>query len=214
MIKNVAILTDKNSWFLPYTIKLCNILKKNELNVEVYNDHESIKTPKDVVLILSYFKIIPENFLKKNKYNLVVHESDLPQGRGWAPLFWQILEGKNNIPIVLFEATKNADEGKIYIKDYIELTGDELNTEIRSKQAEKTIELCIKFLENNEKIYGYEQKGKPTYYPKRTPDDSELDINKSIREQFNLLRIVNNENFPAFFYYKGNKYSLKIYKED
>ena len=35
---------------------------------------------------------------------------------------------------------------------------------------------------------------------KRTPADSEIDPGKSILEQFNLLRIVDSERYPAFFY--------------
>lgn len=47
--------------------------------------------------------------------------------------------------------------------------------------------------------------GKESFYPKRSPKDSELDINKSLNEQFNLLRIASNEDFPAFFYKDGKK---------
>jgi len=50
-----------------------------------------------IVFILGYHKIIKKEYLKNNKYNIVVHESDLPKGKGWVPLFWQILEGKNEI---------------------------------------------------------------------------------------------------------------------
>lgn len=51
--------------------------------------------------------------------------------------------------------------------------------------------------------------GKESFYPKRSPKDSELDINKSLNEQFNLLRIASNEDFPAFFYKDGKKFILK-----
>ena len=43
--------------------------------------------------------------------------------------------------------------------------------------------------------------------------DSKLNINRSIKSQFNLLRINDNKLYPSFFYYKKNKYLLKIYKE-
>ena len=33
-----------------------------------------------------------------------------------------------------------------------------------------------------------------------------------INDYSNLLRIVNNEKWPAFFKYKGKKFYLKIYK--
>ncbi|WP_252365672.1 hypothetical protein [Campylobacter jejuni] len=55
--------------------------------------------------------------------------------------------------------------------------------------------------------------GKESFYPKRSPKDSELDINKSLNEQFNLLRIASNEDFPAFFYKDGKKFILKIYPD-
>ena len=37
-------------------------------------------------------------------------------------------------------------------------------------------------------------------------------INKSIKDQFNLLRIVDDERYPAFFEIDGSKYFIKIYK--
>jgi len=125
-----------------------------------------------------------------------------------------LVEGEKKIPIVLFEASEKIDEGDIYIKKYLSFEGHELHDEIREKQAQKTIELCLQFLDGYEKLEAKKQKGKSTFYKKRTPIDSELDINKTIEEQFNLLRIVNNENFPAFFYHKGQKYIMRIYKAD
>ena len=57
------------------------------------------------------------------------------------------------------------------------------------------------------------QIGDPSYYRKRTPMDNEIDIKKPIQEQINIFRVSDNENYPAFFYYKNIKYILKIYKE-
>jgi UDP-4-amino-4,6-dideoxy-N-acetyl-beta-L-altrosamine N-acetyltransferase len=54
------------------------------------------------------------------------------------------------------------------------------------------------------------QSGNESFYPKRTPKDSELDINKTIQDQFNLLRIVDNDNYPAFFELEGQRYRLTV----
>ena len=62
-------------------------------------------------------------------------------------------------------------------------------------------------------LSGMEQSGEESFYPRRLPKDSELDINKSIDEQFNLFRIVDNDKYPAFFIKNGKKYVLKIYEE-
>ena len=41
-----------------------------------------------------------------------------------------------------------------------------------------------------------------------------IDLNKNLKSQFNLLRICDNEKYPAFFNYKNKKYILKIFKEN
>lgn len=212
-IKRIGILTSKESWFIPHAKLLRDIFSWIGYDSSIFFKHENIREEVDVLFILSYFNFVPEEVLEKNSYNLVVHESDLPKGKGWSPLFWQILEGKNKIPIVLFEAESKVDSGKIYLKDYITLNGDELHDEIREKQASKTMELCLKFIVNCKNISPVNQKGKPTFFPKRTPENSELDVNKSIEEQFNLLRVVSNTQYPAYFTINNTKYLLYIFKE-
>jgi methionyl-tRNA formyltransferase len=56
------------------------------------------------------------------------------------------------------------------------------------------------------------QPSNSTYFKKRTPNDSEISVEQSIKQQFNLLRIVDNVRYPAFFYMNGKKYILKIYQ--
>lgn len=212
--KNVAVLTSKESSFVPFAQKFVGNLRGKGCQAELFHNHEDIEEKFQIVFMLSYFNIVEGAFLKKHKHNLVVHDSQLPQGKGWAPLFWQILEGENKIPAVLFEATEDVDAGDIYISDHITLQGDELHDEIRELQARKSVKMCMKFLENYDNLKPVNQSGKETFYARRTPKDSQLDVNKSIAEQFNLLRIASNEDYPAFFHHKGGKYILKIFKDE
>ena len=203
----IAVLTTPNQWF---ETKVYELVK--ELNCALYFNHQNV-VGYDIVFILSYHLIIPEDILQKNKHNIVIHASDLPQGKGWAPLFWQVLEGKNEIVFSMFEAGNGIDNGDIYMKKTLKLSGYELNEELREKQANLTIEMCKDFIKNYDKYKNpTPQKGEETFYKKRTSIDSELDINKTIKEQFNLLRIVNNEEYPAFFEMNGYKYKIKIEK--
>ncbi len=203
----IAILTSPNQWFIPYAEKLNKSIKDSAL---LFN-HEDMKDNYDVVFILSYHRIIKEEYLNKNKHNIVIHASNLPEGKGWAPMFWQILENKNEIVFSMFEASVGVDDGDIYMKKQLKLTGYELNGELRDKQARHTIEMCLEFLKNYDEVkIPKQQNGKETFYNKRNSEDSELNIDKTINEQFNLLRIVDNDNYPAFFYKNGKKYILKI----
>jgi len=206
----IAILTTQGNWFIEYVEKLHRLIKKHNYDVSLFFEHESIDKSIDVVFILSYHRIIKKEFLLRHKHNLVVHASDLPQGKGWAPFFWQVLEGKSEIPFTLFEASENVDDGKIYLQKKIILSGYELYEDLRKIQAETTIDICLEFLIHYNEIVPREQAGRESFYSKRSARNSRLDINKTIAEQFNLLRTVNNEEFPAFFEIDEQRYILKI----
>lgn len=203
----IAILTTSNQWFVPYAKKL----QTNIPDSTLYFHHEDIPQNIDIIFILSYHSIIPKEILLQHQHNIVIHASDLPKGKGWAPMFWQILEGKNTIYFTMFEASDGVDNGDVYMKRTLELTGYELNEELRKKQACFIIEMCIEFIQNYPQYkLPMPQQGKESFYVKRCAKDSRLDIDKSLREQFNLLRIVDNESYPAFFDIDGHTYKITI----
>ena len=125
---------------------------------------------------------------------------------------WQILEGKNKVVISLIEADISVDSGDIYIQELIELNNDELVDDWRELQASKTINLCMKWIHNYPDIISNKriQKGDDSFYRKRTKSDSELDINQTIKEQFDKLRIVDNNKYPAFFLINKKIYTIRI----
>jgi methionyl-tRNA formyltransferase len=207
----ISILTSKDQWFIPFAKKLQSKLD----NCNCIFNHTEITIDTDICFILSYHKIIQKKHLKAKK-NIIIHASDLPEGKGWSPMFWQILEGKNDIVFSMFEANEKTDDGDIYLKKILHLDGYELYEELREKQANFIIDMCLYFLDNYH-IYKLPTPQKKTInkniYPKRTPKDSNLDINKTIKEQFNLMRISSNEEFASFFEINNQKYILNIKKD-
>jgi methionyl-tRNA formyltransferase len=213
MKKKVTFLIDKNNDWIQLFLLNSNLIKCNE-KYDIKISHNNLEVQnQDIVFILGYTKILTCDFLKSNKLNLVIHESGLPKGKGFAPVQWQILEGAKIIPVCLIEATDRVDSGDIILRHKIELSGLELYDEIRQKQAKATIDLISDFLKIYPKFNREKQSGLDSFFRKRTINVSELDIDQSIKQQFNLLRICNNEKWPSFFYYQGKKYFLKIYTE-
>lgn len=211
--RSIAILSDRASWINEYICELLlDWLAAGHRVLWVY-DKEDLR-PGDFCFYLSCGQIVPTNILSLYRHNLVVHESDLPRGKGWSPLTWQILEGKNRIPATLFEAAEEVDNGVIYAQEWLEFEGHELIDELREKQAKATIKLCKRFVDSYPQILDQacEQVGEETFYPRRREADSELDIKQSLESQFDLLRVVDNQRFPAFFQYCHKRYSLKIEK--
>ena len=205
----IAILTDENSWIAPWVLQLAQGWQQEGHAVQIAHACTELREG-DLCFCLSFSQIVPVRIRKLFKNVLVVHESDLPKGRGWSPMSWQILEGEKRIPVTLFEAADAVDSGPIYLQDWIALEGWELSPHWRTMQAETTLKLCRQFVAQWPDIQGRPQQGSPSYYPRRTPADSKLDPNKTLREQFNLLRIVDNERYPAFFELNGRKYKLAI----
>ena len=209
MLKVCFLFDKKNNWLWEKTKGSFKTNKK--YNFFFSENYKKVKNF-DIVFILGYTRILKSNFLKKNKLNLVVHESNLPKGKGFAPVQWQILNNKNRIPICLIKADKKYDSGRIYIKDYFRIKKTDLYEEIREHQANATIRVIKYFLKFYPNLPGKEQKGKSTYFKRRTKKHSKISINKNLKSQFNILRISNNRNWPAYFYFKGIKYILKIQK--
>lgn len=211
---NITILVDdEKSWFIPYAQKLKMRLCENGLQAElIYNKKEA--SGGDISFLLSCTKIVGKEFLDQYKHNIVVHASDLPEGKGFAPLKWQIAEGKNKIILTMFEAVEAVDAGPYYMKESICFDGTELLDELQEIMAKKIIDMCESYAKEPEYYKPIQQSGEESFYPRMSERDDMLDIDKTIREQFNHFRIADNERFPLWFLYKGKKYRIKIYREN
>jgi methionyl-tRNA formyltransferase len=168
----------------------------------------------DILFLVSCSQIIRDAEKEKYKATLVLHASDLPKGRGWSPYIWSVLSGGNKITVSLLEASEPVDSGAIWFKTAFELEGHELLQEINAKLFEAELQLMTRTVEQFHSVRPIKQAGEPgLYMVKRSPADSRLDPNKTIAEQFNLLRVVDSERYPAFFDYQGRRYLIKIEKE-
>lgn len=211
MPKISIVVDNSQSWFVPFAEVLKESLQKHG-NVELKESADCIPLENDIAFLLSCERKVPLDILARSRTNIVVHASELPKGKGMSPLTWQILEGKNRIPVTLFEAVEAIDAGKIYLRDHIDLMGSELLPEIHRILGHKIIEMCVGFAASwpANLASGIPQSGEATYYKKRSASDSRLDPSKSIADQFNLLRVVDNEKYPAYFELFGKRYILKI----
>jgi methionyl-tRNA formyltransferase len=170
----------------------------------------------DLLFLISCTELI--NSQERAMYNatLVLHASDLPYGRGWSPHIWQIIEGKEQITLSLLEAEDKVDSGRIWKKVKLFIPSYALWEEINDLLFNAEIELIDYAVQHYVDIVPIAQDDsvEASYYPRRTPEDSLIDPNSSIRSQFNLLRICDPHRFPAYFYLKGKKYKLILEKID
>jgi methionyl-tRNA formyltransferase len=210
-MKICIVVDNHRSWFVSFADELKEKLSRFG-SVDLLSDSNQIPQSNDVAFLLSCEKKVIPEILCRSRSNIVVHASELPKGKGMSPLTWQILEGKNQIPLTLFEAVEAIDAGPVYLRAHLDFQGNELLHEMQNAVGKKILEMCASFLNNWPQILsqGAIQTGKPSFYKKRKPEDSRLDPNLSLAKQFNLLRVVDNDRYPAFFEWNGRRYILKI----
>ena len=210
----ITVVSDRGSWLNAALPDLIAALWHRGHAVRWIHDPAQL-APGDVCLLLSCSRLLRAEQLVLHRHNLVVHESALPQGQGWSPMTWQILEGASSIPITLFEAVADLDAGPINLQQQIALQGHELVEEWRALQAQATLELCLAWFDRYQEVVAaaQPQHGEASHYRRRRPDDSQLDPERSLAEQFNLLRVVDNQRYPAFVHWRGRRYVLQVQPE-
>lgn len=210
-MKISVVVDNPKSWFLPFASDLVKRLSKSG-ETSLLQQADEIPAGTEVAFLLSCERKVPSSLLARSRHNIVVHASHLPRGKGMSPLTWQILEGKNEIPLTLFEAVEAIDAGPVYLQDSIRFSGSELLPEMQAQLGNRVVDMCSRFAREYPAILqrGQPQKGSESFYRRRKPEDSRLDPDKTIAEQFDLLRVVDNERYPAFFEYRGRRYLLTI----
>ena len=93
------------------------------------------------------------------------------------------------------------------------MKGDELSDQIRKIQGIQVLKIINEFLKKYPNVKSKEQKINNNFNKRRYPKDSELNINMTIKQLFNKMRINDNNLYPSFFYYRKHKFILKIFKE-
>ena len=191
----------------------CN--QSKDMSIEIIR---SVKQAKggDLCFLISCTELVPNSVLRKYKNVLVIHASDLPQGRGWSPHIWDILNGNEKIVVSLLEAAEKVDCGDIWKKYSYKIPRYFLYNDIIAVVNKAHIDLMDFAIKNFDNIKPKPQskKIKPSYYPKRFPKDSEICPSKSIKEQFNNLRVSDKNRFPSYFYLYGKKFKIYIERED
>lgn len=169
----------------------------------------------DILFLISCSRIVKEEVRNRYRHSLVVHASNLPGGRGWSPLVWQVLEGRSEIAVTLLEATEPVDSGDIWAKHWLKFEGHELLDEINSALFDAELKLMDFAMAQCHAIRPKPQDNrKASWYPRRRPEDSKIDPMAPLASQFDLLRVADPDRYPAYFELRGHRYEIHLRKKD
>jgi methionyl-tRNA formyltransferase len=160
--------------------------------------------------------IVPWNYQKiiKNHCNNIVifHSSDLPKGKGWAPIFNAFNLEFDEYVISAILLNKRVDSGDIIAKARFKMRNTYTADFIREVDEEVTIimiaQILKKFRDND--LAGVKQdSSNETFYKRRSPKDNKININQSLKELVPFLKGC-EKNHPSFFEYNGDEFVISI----
>ena len=184
----------------------------NGYSFRFFSKHSDVDITCKLGILLGYDRIVGQETLDKAELGFVVfHSSDLPNMRGWAPIYNTMVQNRPLVQSLLW-VDKEVDAGNLIAKAHYPLEGNELEAEVRAIDdllTETLFRSAIpKLLEGN--IVGKPQpNGEETWCPRRKPDDSIISVDSTVAEIFDHIRAL-PENAPAFFEHKGRKYTLTL----
>lgn len=184
----------------PPDVKVCAL--KHGLKVyqpEKMKDGTALKVLKelnpDVIVVVAYGKILPEDILNLPKYGCInVHGSLLPKYRGAAPIQWSVINGEKKTGVTTMYMDVGLDTGDMLFKSETDIGENETSGELYSRLSEMGADLIVKTLkaiESGDIKRVKQNDSESTYSPMLQKSLSFIDWNKSAQEVHNLVRGLN-----------------------
>lgn len=185
--------------------------------VKVRNNPEFLEEVKklnpDLICVVAYGKILPQELLDIPKYGCVnVHGSLLPEYRGAAPIQWAVLNGDKKTGVTTMFMNAGMDTGDMILKEEVEIGDDETTGELWDRLKMIGANLLIKTVKEieNGTATRTKQPEEGTMAPMLSKEMAKIDWeNKTAQEIKNLVRGL-NPIMGAYTFLDGKK--IKFWK--
>lgn len=185
--------------------------------VKVRNNPEFLEEVKklnpDLICVVAYGKILPQELLDVPKYGCVnVHGSLLPEYRGAAPIQWSVLNGDRKTGVTTMFMNAGMDTGDMILKEEVEIGEDETTGELWDRLKMIGAKLLIKTVKEieNGTATRTKQPEEGTMAPMLSKEMAKIDWeNKNAKEIKNLVRGL-NPIMGAYTFLDGKK--IKFWK--
>lgn len=175
---------------------------------------EEIKSQKpDVICVVAYGKILPNEILEIPKYGCInVHASLLPKYRGAAPIQWAVLNGDKTTGVTTMYMDTGMDTGDMILKEEVQIGEYETTGELWERLSKIGAKLLVKTLKEIESgtVKREKQGTDYTMAPMLEKSMAQIDWENQTAEQIkNLVRGL-NPIMGAYTYVNDKK--IKFWK--
>ncbi len=159
----------------------------------------------DLAFVIGWQRLIPEPVLAGlsiGAFGMHGSSMNLPLGRGRSPMNWSIIEGRQAFYTNLFRYDPGVDSGDIVDTFKFQITARDTAETMHFKNTlamKYLIERNIEHLVHNDfRLTKQDGTLAPTYYPKRTPQDSLIDWGLDVTALERFIRAVTRPFNGAF----------------
>jgi methionyl-tRNA formyltransferase len=162
----------------------------------------------DLILVNSYSMLLPPEILSIPRFDCVnVHSAPLPKYRGSNPIQWAIINNESETGVTMHYMTAEFDAGDIIAQRRVPIFLPDTWLDVRSRVAGATEQMLREELprllaQTNDRTT--QNEAEASRYPRRRPEDGEIDWSRSELDIHNLIRAL-VAPLPGAFYYSGGK---------
>lgn len=200
-------LKDKNNY------KFIKFYKCKKYSLKSKKDQNSILSfDVDIFVVFGWSRLIPNWLIDSNKIVLGMHGGMFkpPRCRGRAVFNWALIGGYKKFYLYVMILDAAVDSGEIISIDTIKISDyDDIET-LYLKYAvngAKQIKKVISNIDHNIKPIKISNK-RPTYLPKRNPEDGHISLLDKDYEIVNFVRAIKDPFPRAFLFYKNLKIKI------
>ncbi len=191
---------------LSLNVRNPNFLNQNEEELTYF---KSLRA--DIVIVVAYGQLIPEEFLGLSKNGFInIHASLLPKWRGAAPIQRAIMNLDEVTGISVMKIVEKLDSGATMFKKEIKLS-NEMNVEDVSNQLSKIgseiISDCLDLIEIGKAKFVEQDHNKATYAQKIDKEEAKI---KWDQDAIKIIAKINGlyPNPGAWFLFQGERYKI------
>jgi methionyl-tRNA formyltransferase len=172
--KNIILITNKEPEFDIKKLKIKKFKIDPNNNILIYKILKNNQV--DIVFFYGWSWLI-SNKIIDNFLCICLHPSKLPLFRGGSPIQNQILRGVYHSAVTVFRMNKKIDRGPIFMQKKLSLKGNikKIFLNISKIGTKITFRLLSKF--NKKTLIFFKQKGKASFYKRRTENDNQKNSN-------------------------------------
>lgn len=168
----------------------------------------------DIAVCLGWYEVIDESVYDMPTHGTIgVHAAPLPEGRGQAPVNWQLIHGREEATVSVYQFTDEVDAGRLFGQRTIPILEREAVSSLTDRLVYHGIQLVCEVVTAERPTIGEpistpQDHARATYWPARHPMDSLLDWGFPAVHLDRFVRALADPYPNAYTYFEGRRLTI------